>query len=211
MHSNTKKSAVIFDCDGVMFDSRQANIEYYNHLLAYFNQPLMTEEMITHVHMNTAKESIQHIFQDAPHLVEAALEFAKQVDYTPFVQYMTIEPGLKELLQALRPDYGLAVATNRSTTIGKVLESNGLDKAFDIVVSSLDVVHPKPHPESLFKILDFFKIESKEAYYVGDSLIDYQTAIGAGVIFIAYKNTDLKADYHADLMENVLEILMKAL
>lgn len=207
MNSKVKKQAVIFDCDGVMFDSRQANINYYNHLLAHFDQPLMTEEMITHVHMNTANESILHIFQQAPHLIDDALKYAKQVDYSPFVKHMIIEPGLKELLLALRPDYGLAVATNRSTTINKVLASNGLNKSFDIVVSSLDVSHPKPHPESLFKILDFFGVQSKEAFYIGDSLIDYQTAKGAGVIFIAYKNKNLKADYHSDSMGNVLDIL----
>lgn len=207
MNSKVKKQAVIFDCDGVMFDSRQANINYYNHLLAHFDQPLMTEEMITHVHMNTANESILHIFRHAPHLIDEALQYAKELDYSPFIPYMIIEPGLKELLQELRPDYGLAVATNRSTTINKVLVSNGLDKAFDIVVSSLDVTHPKPHPESLFKILDFFGIESKEAFYIGDSLIDYQTAKGAGVGFIAYKNRSLKADYHVDSMGNVLDIL----
>ncbi|MBN1849535.1 MAG: HAD family hydrolase [Deltaproteobacteria bacterium] len=202
-----KKSAVIFDCDGVMFDSRQANINYYNHLLAHFGQPLMTEEMITHVHMNTANESIRHIFRHAPHLIDEALQYAKEIDYTPFIPNMIIEPGLKDLLQKLRPDFGLAVATNRSTTINKVLESNGLDRVFDIVVSSLDVTNPKPHPESLFKILDFFGIESKDAYYVGDSLIDYQTAMGAGVIFIAYKNRNLKADYYADSMGELGKII----
>jgi len=34
MQSNI--SAVIFDCDGVMFDSRQANINFYNHILSHF-------------------------------------------------------------------------------------------------------------------------------------------------------------------------------
>ena len=36
---------------------------------------------------------------------------------------------------------------------------------------------------------------------IGDSLIDYQTAQGAGVTFIAYKNKSLRADYHADSNE----------
>lgn len=207
MNSKPVKSAVIFDCDGVMFDSRQANINYYNHILAEFDLPKMTEDMITYVHMHTANESIDYIFKDSPHLIRNALEFAKRMDYTPFIKHMIIEPGLKELLQELRPDFGLAVATNRSTTINQVLISNGLDNTFDIVVSSLNVTHPKPDPESLFKILDFFGIKSNEAYYVGDSLIDYQTAIGAGVIFIAYKNKCLKADYHANSMMDILEIL----
>lgn len=202
MNVTTYKSAVIFDCDGVMFDSRTANINYYNHILAHFRLPPMTEEMIAYVHMHTGNQSILYLFQDTLHVMEA-LEYCKHIDYTPFVKDMILEPGFKVLLMKLRPEFGLAVATNRSTTIGKVLVLNGLDKAFDIVVSSLDVHHPKPHPESLFKILDFFKIKPCKAFYIGDSRIDYQTARAAGVIFIAYKNRALEADYYADSMENI--------
>ena len=69
----------------------------------------------------------------------------------------------------LRPYFGLGVATNRSTTIGNVLKYHGLAGFFDIVVSSLDVKNPKPHPESLVKILDFFNISPTKALYIGDS------------------------------------------
>ena len=36
--------AVIFDCDGVMFESRQANLAYYNRILAEFSYPLVYAE-----------------------------------------------------------------------------------------------------------------------------------------------------------------------
>jgi phosphoglycolate phosphatase len=206
MNATNYKSAIIFDCDGVIFDSRLANINYYNHILTHFRLPPMTEEMIAYVHMHTANESLLHLFGDTPHVMEA-LEYGKQIDYTPFIKDMILEPGFDVLLKKLRPEFGLAVATNRSTTIGKVLALNGLDKAFDIVVSSLDVRHPKPHPESIFKILDFFKIEPCKAIYIGDSRIDCQTARAAGVIFIAYKNRTLEADYYADSMESIEIVL----
>ena len=193
-----KTYAVIFDCDGVMFDSRQANINFYNHLLSHFGLSTMAEGSVAYVHMHTADESIRHLFRGTPY-VEEALAYRLEMDYTPFIRDMIMEAGLKELLDLLRPKVGLAVATNRSNTIGKVLESNGLDRYFDIVVSSLDVKNPKPDPESLFKILDFFRITAEEAYYVGDSPVDYETAKAAGVPFIAYKNTGLKAAYHVFL------------
>ena len=63
--------AVIFDCDGVMFDSRQANRNYYNHLLARFGRPAMCEEDVAYVHMHTADDSIKHIFRGTPHTEEA--------------------------------------------------------------------------------------------------------------------------------------------
>ena len=195
-------SAVVFDCDGVMFDSRQANINFYNHLLAHFGLPLLREEQVAYIHMATADESIRYVFKGTPCL-EQALAYRLQVDYTPFVRDMVPEPGLKELLALLKPKCGLAVATNRSNTIEKVLEYYGLAGYFDIVVSSLDVARPKPHPESLLKILDFFSIRPDQALYVGDSPVDAETAKAATVRFVSYKNKNLDAAFH---VEHLLDI-----
>ena len=197
-----KISVIIFDCDGVMFDSRQANINFYNHLLQHFGLPLMSEDMVTYVHMHTADKSVQHIFRDTPYM-EMAQEYRMGMDYTPFLKDMILEPELKPLLEDLRPRFGLAVATNRSNTIGEVLKLYGLSNYFDIVVSSLDVKRPKPHPESLFKILKFFEVGPEKALYVGDSLVDNKTARAAGVPFMSYKNTDLEADYHSDRLMDI--------
>jgi len=199
-------SAIIFDCEGVMFDSRQANINFYNHLLAHFGLPPMAEHQVAFVHMHTADGSIRHIFQGTLYLKQA-LEYRMKMDYGPFINDMIMEPGLEDLLRLLKPGFGLAVATNRSNTIRKVLEWNGLDKYFDIVVSSLDVDNPKPHPEPLFKILDFFGIGPLESLYVGDSLVDYETARAAGVPFVAFKNKELNAAYHVDHLRDIADII----
>jgi HAD superfamily hydrolase (TIGR01509 family) len=198
--------ALIFDCDGVMFDSRQSNISFYNHLLDHFDLPPMTDSMIAYVHMHTAGDSIRHIFHGTPFLTQA-FDYARDMDYTPFIHKMILEPGLKELLQRFKGRLGLAVATNRSTTIGNVLKIHGLESYFDLVVSSLDVQQPKPHPESLLKILEYFQILPSASIYVGDSLVDSQTAHAAAVPFIAYKNGLLEADYHVDRMEDIAALL----
>ena len=199
-------AAVIFDCDGVLFDSRQANIKFYNHILAHFGLPLMTEEDESFVHMQTADESVRKIFRSTPFTQEAQ-QYRKSLDYTPFIHDMVMEPGLNELLKELRSRFGLAVATNRSHTIGEVLRRHGLEKFFDIVVSSLDVRHPKPHPESLFKILDFFGIEPFRSVYVGDSKVDYETAKAAEISFISFRNDRLDALFHANCMEDIWRII----
>lgn len=208
-HPLKKIKAVIFDCDGVMFDSRQANIHFYNHLLSRFGLPPLTEDKIDYVHMHTADESVRHIFAGTAY-TEEAQAYRWEVDYTPFIKDMIVEPGLKEVLQSLKPAFGLAVATNRSNTIGKVLESNGLDEYFDIVVSSLDVKNPKPHPESLLKILRFFSIGPQQAVYIGDSSVDWETSRAASVPFVGYKNRTLEADFHADRMTDILKIVNPA-
>ena len=194
-------SAVIFDCDGVMFDSRQANINFYNFILHHFRLPPMKEDDVPYIHVHTADESIQYLFSGTPYL-QTAMDYRMKIDYGPFIKDMVMEPGLKELLNFLKPRFGLAVATNRSNTIDKVLRWNELDAYFDLVVSSLDVRNPKPHPEPLFKILDFFRIEPNEALYVGDSMVDCETARAAAVPFVAYRNSSLAAAHHLDhLME----------
>jgi phosphoglycolate phosphatase-like HAD superfamily hydrolase len=205
-HANQNIRAVVFDCDGVMFDSRQANILYYNHMLHHFGLPPMTGSAVDFVHSHTVDESIRHIFQGTPYTNEA-LDYRWKVDYTPFIQDMIMEPGLKELLEWLKPRYGLAVATNRSNTMEEVLKTHGLTESFDIVVSSLDVEHSKPHPESLLKILDFFQVGPDRILYVGDSVVDEETARRAGVPFIAYRNKALKAYRHVSIMTEIKDLL----
>jgi phosphoglycolate phosphatase-like HAD superfamily hydrolase len=99
------------------------------------------------------------------------------------------------------------VATNRSTTIGRVLELNHLAHCFDIVVSSLDVQNPKPHPESLFKILDFFDLKPDACLYVGDSQVDFEVCRAGEVPLVACKNTSLEAMLHIESLGELREFL----
>jgi phosphoglycolate phosphatase len=206
MKAAKKYAVVIFDCDGVMFDSKQANIHFYNHLLARFNLPAMNDDEINFCHQHTADESIRRIFKGTPYMDEA-FAYRLKMDYTPFLKDMIIEPDLKDLLEVLKGRYGLAVATNRSNTIQQVLDIFDLKVYFEIVVSSLDVERPKPHPESIFKILQFFGASAPEALYIGDSGVDHQTARSAGTVFVAYKNESLDADFHVSRLMDVVPIL----
>lgn len=208
LNTSKKTMAVIFDCDGVLFDSKQANINFYNHIRKHFGLPPMAEEQVDYVHMHTADDAIRYIFQGTPY-TEAALAYRLQMDYTPFIQDMVMESGLLELLDCLCRETGLAIATNRSNTIGAVLERHGLVDYFDVVISSLDVTRPKPHPECLHLILEHFDIHPQDALYVGDSLVDAQTAASAGVPFVAYRDLSLPADYHAGSMEEVAALVLQ--
>jgi phosphoglycolate phosphatase len=198
-------SVVIFDCDGVMFDSQKANVNLYNHILFHFDLPPLTEKDEDFVHMHTVVESLNHIFRDTPY-VDEAQAYRLTLDYTPFIKDMVMEPGLMDVLNFLKPHYGLAVATNRSNTIGKVLDANGLSHYFDIVVSSLDVKRPKPHPESIFKILDFFHIEPEQCVFIGDSEVDFELCQAAGVRLIAHHNKALKAWRHINKISELMEM-----
>ncbi|MBA7669692.1 Phosphoglycolate phosphatase [subsurface metagenome] len=75
------------------------------------------------------------------------------------------------------------------------------------MVSSLDVKNPKPHPEPILKILDFFGIESHQCLYVGDSEVDWEVCQASGVTLVAYRNRGLKAPYCVDKLLDMLTIL----
>jgi HAD superfamily hydrolase (TIGR01549 family) len=186
---------VAFDCDGVLFDSRQANIAFYNAILAQFQQPGLSPEAADYVHSHTVFESVAYLFQGYGDL-DAVWRFTRAIDYHPFIPMMVEEPYLREFLGFLRPSFPCALATNRTTTTRAVLEYHGLQDHFDLVISAQDVARPKPHPEAFRRILEHFALEPREALYIGDSRVDEEFARNAGVPLAAYRNPGLKADYH---------------
>jgi phosphoglycolate phosphatase len=198
--------AVIFDCDGVIVDSRKANAHLYNQFLSHFNKGTLTEEQIDYVHCHTLQESLEYLLVDA-RLIDEAKQLWQEIDYAPLIDLLTLEPGLIECLEKLTLRYRTAIATSRTRTMKQLLQRFGLDPYFDMVVTSLDVRHPKPHPESLNKILLSFEITPEAACYIGDSDVDRETSQRAGVLFIAYRNEQLQADHHLSHFHELIPLL----
>ena len=198
--------AVIFDCDGVIVDSRKANAHLYNQFLSHFNKGTLTEEQIDYVHCHTLQESLEYLLVDA-RLIDEAKQLWQEIDYAPLIDLLTLEPGLLECLEKLTPRYRTAIATNRTRTMKQLLQRFGLDRYFDMVVTSLDVRHPKPHPESLNRILSSFEINPEAACYIGDSEVDRETSHRAKVVFIAYRNEQLEADHYISHFNELIPLL----
>ncbi len=198
--------AVIFDCDGVILDSRAANASLYNQFLSHFNKRPLTEEQLNYVHCHTLEESLKFLLDD-DRLVQEAHRLWQELDYEPLIALLTLQPGLLACLEQLSRLYKTAIATSRTRTMDEVMQRFGLNPYFDLVVTSLDVRYPKPHPESLNKILSFFSITVQEACYIGDSDVDRETSQRAGMLFIAYCNEHLEADYHLDHFSGLIPLL----
>lgn len=196
---------VIFDCDGVMFDSKQANIEYYNHLLRHFEHPPMDEEEVCYVHMHNVINSIAYIFRHYPkQQLDNVHDYRRKLDYSPFLQFMKMEEDLIEFLEKIKNQFHLAISTNRTNTMESILNIFALDQYFEKVMTSSNAGKPKPAPDALLEILDYFQCEVDEAIYIGDSIIDQQHAQSCGMKLIGFKNQDLDADFHVN---SFLEIL----
>ena len=204
----TSVKVVAFDCDGVMFDSTQANIAYYNQILDHLHLSPMSREQFTYAHMHTVDETLAYLIPDAATLT-AAQQYRRTMSYLPFIRYMIKEPHLDRLLDILRPTHKTAVATNRTDTMDRVLQEHDLADAFDCVVTASDVTHPKPHPEQLQVLLSYFKIQPWEMLFIGDSEVDAAAARQAGVPFTAFANQSLEADYHVSSLAKVIQLFEK--
>jgi len=198
---------IVFDCDGVLFESREANRAYYDHLLARFGCPPMDEEDLAYVHTHNVMDSVAHIFRRYPEVSrEAVHRYRTELDYTPFLRYMVMEPDLLEFLEIVRPHFHTAISTNRTTTMPAILELFGLEPYFDMVVTALDAGRPKPAPDGMVKILERFGATPEETLYIGDSEVDRAHVAPLGVPLVAFKNPELQADYHVGSFMEILRL-----
>lgn len=187
---------VIFDCDGVMFDSKNANKHYYNHILATLGHPPMTPEELDYVHIHNVMRSVRYILRHYPDDIAKAEEYRADLDYQPYLKYMTMEPDLIEFLEYLQKNgIEAAISTSRTTTMKDILEIFGLRKYFGKVMTTFDVDNPKPHPEALEVILEHYGLAAGQAIYIGDSIVDREHSAAAGMELIAFKNPELAAEY----------------
>ncbi len=179
---------VIFDCDGVLFESRRANLAYYNAVLKHFNQAPVDEsdrEKMTLCHTAASPEVFKVLLGEA--LVDAALEVSAQLHYRQFIPWMDPEPGLFEVLAELSASRPLAVATNRGTSMPEILRHFEMEHFFKVVVTSRDVARPKPHADMLILAAEKLDLPLDRLLFVGDSVYDKMAAEAAGVRFVAYK------------------------
>lgn len=195
-----------FDCDGVLFDTKQANRAYYNRILNHFGKTAMTDDQFTFIHMHTLDESLGYLFPDQENL-KAVHDYRRTMDYRWYLQLLTVEPYLISLLKKIKPKWKTAIATNRTDTMNQLLAEFGLEGYFDLVVTSTDVERPKPHPDALLKVLDYFDIEPQHAIYIGDSKLDELAAAAAGIPLVAYRNQDLSSPYHIQSLKDLEQLL----
>jgi HAD superfamily hydrolase (TIGR01509 family) len=191
-----KLKLVIFDCDGVMFDSKNANKHYYNHILDNLGHPPMTAEELDYVHIHNVMRSVKYLLRNHPEDIDKAENYRADLDYHPYLKYMHMEPDLIEFLEYLQThDIDAAISTSRTTTMKDILDIFGLRKYFGKVMTTFDVTNPKPHPEALQVILKHYGLAAQEAIYIGDSIVDREHSAGVGMELIAFKNPELSADF----------------
>ena len=201
-------TGVVFDCDGVLIDSRMANMAYYNRIREIGGLMPMNPEEEDYAHMHSVRETLNHIFPQAMHA--RLREFAQKVDYERDILPMVHpEPGLHACLDTLRArGLRLAIFTNRGNGMGAVLDSFKLRPYFELVMTVAEV-KAKPAPDGLLRIAENWKRQPEDLIFVGDSLLDAMAAEAAGVCFVAYRNPRLQAQGHVDSFAELERVLLE--
>jgi HAD superfamily hydrolase (TIGR01509 family) len=176
---------VIFDCDGVLFDSWHANIAFYNAIRATLGLPPMDRAWEDRAHFLAAASVLEEMFGHDPALAADARRVFESTDYEPFFDLMVPVPGLFDVLAALRPAWRLGMATNRGATLAGVMRRFGLDAWLDAAVGVLDVPRPKPAPDVIRECLSRLGVPPSGGVYVGDAESDLVAARAAGVEFVS--------------------------
>lgn len=191
-------AGVIFDCDGVIVDSRESNTVFYNRVLEHFNLPPMTPEQEKFCFMATAMQALLHIVP--PHLhTQISYVTSEVVNYhRDIMPMLRLQPGFVDFIDYLRDkQVRMAVHTNRRLEgIQTVLDIFGLPSYFDPVVAA-DTAAPKPSPEGALRICATWQTPPETVLFVGDSEHDKETAQGAGVVFAAFNGGALRGQITA--------------
>jgi phosphoglycolate phosphatase len=191
---------IIFDCDGVLVDSRDANRMYYNLIREGLGMLPITPEEEAYVHMHSVTECLARIVP--ANRMEEANEVRGNLNYDDIFPYIFLEEGLVELLDTLvARKIRMAVHTNRTNTVERLLRHFEIDNYFHPVISAGSLARPKPNPEGVQRILAAWDLPKEAVAYIGDSALDERSAVAAGVPFWSYKNPGLSAVmYIADFM-----------
>jgi len=187
---------IALDCDGVLFDSREANTHFYTHIMGVIGRPPIRADQQEYVHMHPVRESLIYLTGGEGRDFDRAFEYFKTIDFGPFNNYLRREPGLVSFLKLAHKHFQTALATNRTVSTLELLKQFKLREYFDLVLSASDVRNPKPHPEIMERIFDEFKVLPGHVLYIGDSSVDETLALATGVHFVSYKNPSLKAGLH---------------
>lgn len=177
--------AVVFDMDGVLFDTEIVCMKAWMAIAEKNGLPDMEEIFPQCIGLN-ANDSRQIVLQ----------AYGEDFDYPGFRQessewlqtYMAenglpIKPGVPQILEWLKAaGYAIGLASStRSSSVFRYLEQSGLKDYFSVVVTGDMVEHSKPMPDIYLMACTELGVEPEEAYAIEDSPNGIRSAHAAGM------------------------------
>ncbi|WP_207745966.1 HAD family phosphatase [Clostridium sp. D53t1_180928_C8] len=202
----SKIKAVIFDMDGVIFDTEMVYLSVWSEVFEKYGYK-MTKDIYASV-LGTGRENVKKVFLNAfgDELPIDDMYIEKDENLAMAIEKrVPLKSGVHEILKYLKNnDFKVALATSAvSERAFKQLRQGNIEKFFNAVVCRDEVRETKPNPEIFLKAAEKLMVEPSECIVIEDSSAGIEAAFNAGMIPIHV--VDLK---EAD--ENILKNCYKS-
>lgn len=180
-HSNTPLQAVLFDWDGTLLDSFDADSSAYLAMFRELGIPWGLKELAIHYTPNW------HRVYRAAKIPRSKYELADKLWAKNYAHHTPkLVPATRSVLAWVARRYQLGLVTSGDRTrVLRQLRHFSLTGAFATHVCAGDTPHKKPHPAPLRLALKQMCLRPSACVYVGDSPHDLEMSKRAGVRAIA--------------------------
>ncbi|MGQ7371783.1 HAD-IA family hydrolase [Streptococcus suis] len=171
----------IWDLDGTLLDSYQAILAGIEETYAQFDIPFDREEIHAFILTYSVKDLLardaQKYGKDLAQLNQARANSLREKNTA--IQLMA---GAREILD-WTAEKGIQnfVYTHKSDNAFQVLEDLGVRHHFTEILTSDSGFARKPSPEALLFLIKKYGLDKENTYYIGDRLLDVETAVNAGI------------------------------
>lgn len=178
--------AVIFDMDGVIFDSERAVYNGWLELAAKYN--IQNIETIYKKCIGVNSVVTRQIFMDYYGEDFPYDEYKEEQSQNYHAKYdngrLPMKPGIRELLVSLKENhYKIAIASStRTSLVEKQIIDAGLREYFDVIVGGDMVSKSKPEPDIFLKAARLLNVPPENAYVIEDSYNGIRAAFAGGMI-----------------------------
>ena len=180
------KKLVIFDLDGTLLDTIADLAESANYALKQLGYPTHPTEIIRTYVGNGINKLLFRALPDEEKTEENMMRM--RTHFVPYYDAHNADlsapyPGIVALLEELQAKgLRMAVASNKYQEATVKLVKHYFPMIdFVEVLGQREGINVKPDPTIVFDILKKAGVSKEETLYVGDSGVDMQTAINAGV------------------------------
>jgi len=180
-----KYAAVVFDMDGVIFDSERLVIECWKAIAGKYS--IVDVETVCRECLGTNKEASRRKFLEY---------YGENFPYDAYKSEMSalyherysggrlpMKPGIKELLIFLRENgkHTALASSTRRQVVTQELADAGLMGYFDEIICGDMVARSKPEPDIYLKACECLGVAPEDAYAVEDSYNGIRSAAAAGL------------------------------
>jgi len=180
--------AIIFDVDGVLIDSFEANLKFFQRLMDKAGYTPPTREKYQNVFAMNMMEAIETLTQsDSEQEIKRIWQMGKNREVIYDSELVAMPEGAAEVIKTLGRDFILGIVTSRiKESVYEAPALAELASHFKVAVGYQDTTNHKPHPEPLLFAAKKLGVKPKECIYIGDALSDLQAGRAAGMQVIIY-------------------------